>query len=34
VADDLASLNLDLLLGERGYHRASGNPLLWQPDGN
>jgi FdhE protein len=34
VADDLASLNLDLLLGQRGYHRASGNPLLWQPDGN
>ena len=32
VADDLASLNLDLLLGERGYHRASGNPLLWQPN--
>src|SRR5580658_285470 len=34
VADDLASLNLDLLLGQSGYHRASGNPLLWQPDGN
>jgi FdhE protein len=34
VADDLASLNLDLLLGERGYHRASGNPLLWQPSEN
>jgi len=31
VADDLASLALDLLLGEQGYHRASGNPLLWQP---
>jgi FdhE protein len=31
VADDLASLALDLLLGEHGYHRASGNPLLWQP---
>ncbi|MEP7042237.1 MAG: formate dehydrogenase accessory protein FdhE [Dokdonella sp.] len=30
VADDLASLALDLLLGESGYHRASGNPLLWQ----
>jgi FdhE protein len=29
VADDLASLALDLLLGEAGYHRASGNPLLW-----
>lgn len=30
VADDLASLALDLLLTEEGYHRASGNPLLWQ----
>jgi FdhE protein len=30
VADDLASIALDLLLGEHGYHRASGNPLLWQ----
>jgi FdhE protein len=29
VADDLASLTLDLLLGEHGYHRASSNPLLW-----
>ena len=29
LADDLASLALDLLLGEQGYHRASGNPLLW-----
>jgi FdhE protein len=29
VADDLASLALDLLLGEAGYHRASANPLLW-----
>ena len=32
VADDVASLNLDLLLGQSGYHRASGNPLLWQPN--
>ncbi len=32
VADDLASLALDLLLGEHGYHRASGNPLLWMPN--
>jgi FdhE protein len=32
VADDLASLNLDLLLGQSGYHRASVNPLLWQPN--
>lgn len=30
VADDLASLGLDLLLAEAGYHRGSGNPLLWQ----
>jgi FdhE protein len=30
VADDVASLALDVLLGEQGYHRASGNPLLWQ----
>lgn len=29
VADDLASLALDLLLSEAGYHRASPNPLLW-----
>ena len=29
VADDLASLALDLLLCEAGYRRASGNPLLW-----
>lgn len=34
VADDLASLSLDLLLGEHGYHRASGNPLLWQTAGD
>ena len=31
VADDLASLTLDLLLSDAGYHRGSGNPLLWQP---
>ncbi len=30
VADDLASLLLDVLMGEAGYVRASGNPLLWQ----
>jgi FdhE protein len=30
VADDVASVALDVLLGEQGYHRASGNPLLWQ----
>jgi FdhE protein len=30
VADDLASLALDLLMAEAGYHRGSSNPLLWQ----
>ena len=30
VADDLATVTLDLLMTEAGYHRASGNPLLWQ----
>lgn len=30
VADDLASLMLDVLMGEEGYNRASANPLLWQ----
>ncbi|VVD97186.1 Protein FdhE [Pandoraea iniqua] len=30
VADDLASLALDVLMGEAGYARANGNPLLWQ----
>ena len=29
IADDLASLALDLLLTEAGYRRASGNPLFW-----
>ena len=31
VADDLASMALDLLLAEAGYQRASAHPLLWQP---
>jgi FdhE protein len=31
VADDLGSLALDLLMSAEKYHRASGNPLLWQP---
>jgi FdhE protein len=31
VADDLASIALDLMMSEAGYHRGSGNPLLWQP---
>jgi FdhE protein len=30
VADDLASLALDLLMSQAGYHRGSSNPLLWQ----
>lgn len=30
VADDLASLTLDLLMGETDYARRQGNPLLWQ----
>ena len=30
VADDLASLALDLLMSQEGLHRGSGNPLLWQ----
>jgi FdhE protein len=30
VADDLASLALDLLMTEAGFQRVSGNPLLWQ----
>jgi FdhE protein len=34
VADDVASLALDLLLGEEGYHRVSNNPLLWLPNAN
>jgi FdhE protein len=29
VADDLASMMLDVLVSEAGYARASGNPLLW-----
>jgi FdhE protein len=33
IADDLASIALDLLMSEAGYHRGSGNPLLWQPAG-
>jgi FdhE protein len=33
LADDLASLALDLLLGEHGYHRVSGNPMLWHSAG-
>jgi FdhE protein len=32
LADDLASLMLDMLVSEAGYARASGNPLLWFRD--
>lgn len=31
LADDLASLTLDLLMNEAGYRRSAPNPLLW-PD--
>lgn len=30
VADDLASLHLDVLMADEGFERASGNPFLWQ----
>ena len=30
LADDLATLSLDMLLGEMGFQRASPNPMLWQ----
>ena len=33
VADDLGSVALDMLMTEAGFHRASGNPLLWQNTG-
>ena len=33
LADDLASLALDLMLTEAGFHRAGANPLYWQPAG-
>jgi FdhE protein len=31
VADDLATLSLDLLMGAERYQRACDNPFLWQP---
>ena len=34
VADDLASLAVDVLMGEEGYTRVSSNPLLWQARGD
>ena len=30
IADDLATLHLDMLMSEEGIDRASGNPFLWQ----
>ena len=33
LADDLASVALDVLLAEAGYQRASSHPFLWQPAG-
>lgn len=30
VADDLGSLELDMLMGEEGFFRVNGNPFLWQ----
>lgn len=33
MADDLASMMLDVLVSEAGYARASGNPLLWLKEG-
>lgn len=32
MAARFSSIALDLLLAEEGYHRASGNPLLWLPN--
>jgi FdhE protein len=34
LADDLASVALDLLMGETEYTRRHGNPLLWQSSEN
>jgi FdhE protein len=34
LADDLASVALDLLMGETAYARRHGNPLLWQSTEN
>ena len=34
VADDLGSLALDMLMGDEDYARRSGNPLLWQDNGD
>lgn len=32
LADDLASVALDLLLADAGHHRASPHPWIWHPD--
>jgi FdhE protein len=32
LADDLASVALDLLLADADFHRASPNPWFWQPE--
>ena len=32
LADDLASLALDVMMADAGYGRANGNPLLWLAD--
>lgn len=34
VADDLASVELDMLMGEEGFFRVNDNPLLWQQTSN
>lgn len=31
VADDLASIELDMLMGQEGFYRINDNPLLWLP---
>jgi len=34
VADDLATLTLDIMMGEQGFSRASRNPMLWHYGGS
>lgn len=34
VADDLSSVELDMLMGEEGFFRVNDNPLLWQQTSN
>jgi len=33
VADDLATLTLDIMMGEQGFSRASHNPMFWHHGG-